>query len=665
MNQLSEHQLLAGQQVITRFSAQTNQRWVILTAQMQSGKTGTYYFVAAEMLRLNKVDNVVIFSGNTELELKKQTVDYLYPFLNAGYYRKYLFDNQTNLGLSFDEIEYVLGKVATHIQVIWGSELKKRSYPMKNTLFVWDESHCAQHKQMQPNMMLKKANIYGNGNIYLDSGNYMLSVSATPFSEISDVLHLGQKKSIIRLLVDDGYHGLGSMLAKESLVKYHSDEWKITLENALRSQNQPNKCYAIVRVMSNTKTQDAMCIATRLDWKIETYNSSPESTVGHDLNKLLDVLPTQNTVIFIKGMCRMGKVICKKHISFCMETALNSKTDVVLQGLLGRLCGYHQYTSTKLFLPNKIMESDEFVRYIQYLSISVNMPDMRLIMMPRHGNNLSGGRLPKNDHLYPTIPIKILAKSFVVYGSIDIEPSKDNTEYLIESIRALVYSSLERGEKGEKGVILNYNIDKVYEQIKMQLENPEFTTKVHIIGKDSNGEIKPSLKAYLPAKLAHLFETKSTEQIKEEIVWFSTDFPKENIRKGDVFINLKTLVSQLTSVQINPQNIVTTNKKEAFCDTFWTNIDNHNYYDPLKLPPYVYFDEDLLLADLIAQIIMVNNNNKEQQEKKEEQQEKYSECIHYCGPFMVSTELMLNRGKIIQTLKKQFTIKPIVQKKKR
>jgi hypothetical protein len=210
---------------------------------------------------------------------------------------------------------------------------------------------------------------------------------------------------------------------------------------------------------------------------------------------------------------------------------------------------------------------------------------------------------------------------------------------------------------------LNYNIDKVYEQIKMQLENPEFTTKVHIIGKDSNGEIKPSLKAYLPAKLAHLFETKSTEQIKEEIVWFSTDFPKENIRRGDVFINLKTLVSQLTSVQINPQNIVTTNKKEAFCDTLWTNIGNHNYNDPLKLPPYVYFDEDLLLADLTAHIIMVNNKEqqaKKEEAKKEEKEEKYRDC----GPFMASTDLLSNRGKVIQTLKKQFTIKPIVQKKK-
>ena len=50
-------------------------QYVLLAAQMQSGKTGTFMYVAEQMLMNNKVDQVVIFSGNRESLLKKQTLD--------------------------------------------------------------------------------------------------------------------------------------------------------------------------------------------------------------------------------------------------------------------------------------------------------------------------------------------------------------------------------------------------------------------------------------------------------------------------------------------------------------------------------------------------------------------------------------------------------------
>ena len=43
MNQLSVYQIIAGENIDT-FNINW---WVILTDQMQSGKTGTYYYVAA------------------------------------------------------------------------------------------------------------------------------------------------------------------------------------------------------------------------------------------------------------------------------------------------------------------------------------------------------------------------------------------------------------------------------------------------------------------------------------------------------------------------------------------------------------------------------------------------------------------------------------------
>ena len=57
MNCLSEFQLAAGKEVLLAFEKDTNP-WHLLFAQPQSGKTDTFYFIAAEMLRLNKVDNI-------------------------------------------------------------------------------------------------------------------------------------------------------------------------------------------------------------------------------------------------------------------------------------------------------------------------------------------------------------------------------------------------------------------------------------------------------------------------------------------------------------------------------------------------------------------------------------------------------------------------------
>jgi len=60
---LSNQQIQAGNEIIECFINDPNGiRWVVLLAQMQSGKTETYLFVCCELIRLQKVETVVIFS---------------------------------------------------------------------------------------------------------------------------------------------------------------------------------------------------------------------------------------------------------------------------------------------------------------------------------------------------------------------------------------------------------------------------------------------------------------------------------------------------------------------------------------------------------------------------------------------------------------------------
>jgi hypothetical protein len=50
-------------------------RSFILFAQMQSGKTNAFLLFSGEMIRQEKIENVIIFTGNRDNELKNQLID--------------------------------------------------------------------------------------------------------------------------------------------------------------------------------------------------------------------------------------------------------------------------------------------------------------------------------------------------------------------------------------------------------------------------------------------------------------------------------------------------------------------------------------------------------------------------------------------------------------
>jgi hypothetical protein len=86
--QFSQEQLGAANTILGYFAAAI--RWVILLAQMQSGKSDTYMFVVFDLLRLKKVKKVVIIAGFQDKELVDQLKNYDEPLER---YRKYLNDD--------------------------------------------------------------------------------------------------------------------------------------------------------------------------------------------------------------------------------------------------------------------------------------------------------------------------------------------------------------------------------------------------------------------------------------------------------------------------------------------------------------------------------------------------------------------------------------------
>ncbi len=414
MNSFSQQQLTASTSAIDNFRRGTA-LWGILLAQMQSGKTETYLRIACELLELKLVDFVVIFSGNSEIDLCEQVYEnvkeeqrYVKKPLKkpSSFWPKYLASKEEAL-LSVPEQfrSAVLVGMKTEwkdkISVVWGTELNQYSGPTERTLFIWEEAHFAQNITQRPDKFLKKIGISANGNIdsLRKNQNLVLSVSATPFSELSDIHHFNQEKFVVKM--EPGTNYVGVKQIRDSNRLYGWSNLKDGLQNAFALYNPSfGPQYVVIRVSKKTE-ENVREICAQKGWKVVIHDSvSKERDEGKKTWDSMDKAPERNTAILIRGMCRMGKNMQKKHLLFVFETAKKSATDTILQGLLGRSCGYSEGSDrVYVFIANKIIESKEIDRYIELWD------NDGITILPNNANNLIANKETKYKH--PIIPFAI------------------------------------------------------------------------------------------------------------------------------------------------------------------------------------------------------------------------------------------------------------------
>jgi len=396
---LSSTQIDAGNRLTRAFETSQGVRWIILQAQMQSGKTETYLFDACERLRLLLVENVVIFSGNSETDLKEQLNKEVRD-VRSKFYRKYAsyLKDVCHIVDGLDILD-ILTFVSTRIQVVWGPELKNYSGPTSNTLFIWEESHHAQSVNNCPAKFLRNAGISANGDmaILAEKNNFVVSISATPFSELSDNHHLKQCKMVVNMTPGAGYVSVKTIRDSGRLKAYTNIQEGLQL--ALATPHD-SPMYAIVRI--SVKNEETIkSIISRSGWNYVVFDSlakGEEKALGDKAWENMATKPDRDTVILIRGKCRMGKNLQKSHVLFVFETAKNSNTDTVLQGLLGRVCGYADGSQRiDVWLNFKIINSGEIDRYI-------DMTD-GIQVIPRKAMNLVNETIRVHE---PIIPIKIM-----------------------------------------------------------------------------------------------------------------------------------------------------------------------------------------------------------------------------------------------------------------
>jgi hypothetical protein len=518
--------------------------YVLLVAQPQSGKTDTFLLCAFEFIRLNKVQRVVLFSGNSDLELKKQTLDGIADF---GFkYTNYLVEKEN---IARNNAQLLFKQIKNTIQVIWSGQLLKAKTSVEKTLFIWEESHYAQSADMLPHQFMHENGVSASG--ILDKGeDYFLSVSATPFSEIADIVLQKQEKSMVYLSPGPLYKGVEYFMENELVLPHEGSPTEL-LEAIRATETRfpaDKKIYGIIRC-SNVAEMDYTKVARKCGWDIQHFNMAVKTVEYKDIS--LPEAPENNTIVFIKGALRMGKQVCKDHIGFVMETSVSSNTDTLLQGLWGRMFSFGDVSRIRVYIPTNLLYSGEVARYIQMIGEIENYnPDAADALAPKiplKAMNMarpSDGQPKLTKHnTYTCSPVFLPSSLFSHFG----------LEMPLDACISSIFNDY--GNELYSGLI-NKNNKVQTEEICEILKNLGTDFAEHKLSRVSNR--KHLLKLVQSLQNGTEFHSNVQSQVQ---IWLVDELMPEcpTLRKGDVFIEVKTANPGVVLMEY------ATSEMEVFC----------------------------------------------------------------------------------------------------
>ena len=338
MSKLIHHnQKRAGEKIAAEFN---HNNYVILMAQMQSGKTMSAMSAALSMT--HSIERVYIISGDSQTALQDQwqldinNVRREYPDVNI----RWIVSFRHYLDIIPDDIH--------------------------NSLFIWDESHTSQTQGQSMEAFYKRIGIEINGDQTEMKRRqiYILSISATPISEITCNKNFGQNKPMVFLKTPSAYRGVEYYHTNGLIRQSFPIDNSVNLTNLLK--NHMTNGYFIMRIRNSKNFNQEEYIkplARAIGFKVIVCSSKKSA----DTNSLtiLDTQPDTPTLVLIFGKYRMGQRLEKKYINGVFEYSKSMKADTGLQGLLGRCCGYHEY-SFPIYMPENIINRTipEFLEFI-------------------------------------------------------------------------------------------------------------------------------------------------------------------------------------------------------------------------------------------------------------------------------------------------------------
>lgn len=343
------NQIEASIEVIFYFYYQRN-RWCLLLAEMQSGKSGAFlsvpYIIARNKFILDKLGiamhgnaaNVYLLTGMNEKELITQFENDIGTITGMTIKENVLHNSEMQTFLKKNKKDWSKNQI---------NLIDKMG---KNSLILIDESdYGASTKQILNKFLTQILNISPNGdNSPLKKNNiYVVSISATPMAEFLAANTLSFNKEIIKLKNAAGYYGILDMFSSNKVHQSFSLKTEKDIDQFIDAiADLKDVGYILVR--ANKKKNIA--IRKRLEERqinFDVINHDQQEKDKSIDNKIKDK-PIKKTLIFIKNLLRAGKRIQTDHIIMVHDTA-NSKADTAVQSLLGRCCGYSKNTNIEIY----------------------------------------------------------------------------------------------------------------------------------------------------------------------------------------------------------------------------------------------------------------------------------------------------------------------------
>jgi hypothetical protein len=282
---------------------------------------------------------------------------------------------------------------------------------------------------------------------------------------------------------------------------------------------------------------------------------------------------------------------------------------VLLQGLLGRMCGYHNYTGIRICLRKSFVESEELDKYLQFVKKSNSgLP----IAIPINGNNMVKGRKVKEEKeedklpcecgynhsgcagSSPIIPIRITSTRIDGSDDVDVLTSTKMNEYQIDAIRAAIHS----------GQYEDLNSEEVQEETRRMIET---------LPENSDHWVKRTIKESTARNISEAISNQREQKLgiangvdfgKIGVYVARETFQEYGIKKGSIFIFRQYLKQEKEGDETFWKvNIPKTTRKEVFCRmTEMGDVVPSNGQCSEDLSPETANDVDLMKNAIINRV---------------------------------------------------------------
>lgn len=345
-NYVFDNQIETAKEIIYNFFTNEDSRWNLLFAEMQSGKSGTFfsipYIISRNALLVKKLGidmfddeiNVFLLTGMNEKELIVQFEKDINGFTGMDITKNVLHNSE-------------MSKFLKNPEYTWNETDKTVIDRMrKNSLILIDESHYGSDKDQILDKFLRqilKINPNGDNAPLKENNIYVVSISATPMSEFINANVSDFSKKIVPLKNATGYYGICDMFVNNKI--FNAYDLKPDSIDKFLDKTLNNKKTGYILVRCNQKQQDSIekKIGDRmLDFNRSIdYNSLSKKNIldNQGINDILTKTPSKKTIIYLKGLLRAGKRVDTRNVIMVHDTA-TSNVDTTVQSLLGRCCGY-------------------------------------------------------------------------------------------------------------------------------------------------------------------------------------------------------------------------------------------------------------------------------------------------------------------------------------